>query len=470
MADIASFGAYIPLFRLARKDMGEAWDIPAVPGERAVSNVDEDSVTMAVAAASDCLQGIDPASIDAVHFATTTAPYHEKQCAPIIASALDLRRDISTADFTDSIRAATTALRAAADAVASGSAKRVLVVAADARLGEPETPWEQMLGDGAGAVLVTDKGAATMRGFFSLAGDHLGPWRRAEDRFLRSFEARVETQYGYAANTVEAAKTMLQREGVAGGDVARAVITGMDPRSHGGVARTLGIDPAKLQDTLFFSVGHPGAAQVLMMLAGALEASSPGDKLLVTNYGDGSDAFLIDVNKAFPAASGRRGLNGYLALKQTLPHYTGYLARRKLVEHEEPPMRSSEVTYWRDARQVLNFHGARCTKCGTFQYPIPRVCTECGTKDELEEVKLGKTGNIYTFTLDHLYLGMYLNVPIPRVVVDLEGGGRVFLEMTDCDPQGVKVGMPVELTFRRLHEGSKFHNYYWKCRPLPQVA
>jgi 3-hydroxy-3-methylglutaryl CoA synthase len=470
MADIASFGAYIPVHRLARKDMGEAWDIPAVPGERAVANADEDSITMAVAASVDCLQGIDPTSIDAVHFATTTAPYHEKQCAPIIASALDMRRDIFAADFTDSIRAATTALRAAADAVASGSAKRVLVVAADARLGEPETPWEQMLGDGAGAVLVTDKGAATMRGFFSLSGDHLGPWRRAGDRFLRSFEARVETQYGYAANTIQAAKTALEREGVAPGDIARAVITGMDPRSHAGVARSLGIDPAKLQDTLFFSVGHSGAAQVLIMLAGALEASSPGDKLLVANYGDGSDAFLLDVKQAFPAAPGRRGLNGHLLWKQMLPHYTSYVASRKLVEHEEPPLRSSEVTYWRDARQELNFHGARCKKCGAYQYPFPRVCTECGAKDEMEDVKLAKSGSIYTFTLDHLSLGMYLNVPIPRVVIDLDGGGRVFLEMTDCDPKEVKVGMPVELTFRRLHEGSDFHNYYWKCRPTPQAA
>ncbi len=470
MADIASFGAYVPPYRLARKDMAEAWDIPAVPGERAVANADEDSVTMAVAAGSDCLQGVDSASIDAVHFATTTAPYQEKQCAPIIASALDLRRDIFTADFTDSIRAATAALRAAADAVASGSAKRVLVVAADARLGEPETPWEQMLGDGAGAVLVADKGSATICGSFSLAGDHLGPWRRAEDRYLRSFEARVETQYGYAANTVQAAKTVLEQQGVAAADIARAVITGMDPRSHGGVARALGIDPAKLQDTLFFSVGHPGAAQVLMMLAGTLEASQAGEKLLVTNYGDGSDAFLLDVKEAFPAAPGRRGLNGYLAARQPLPHYTGYVANRKLMEHEEPPMRSSAVTYWRDAQQELNFHGARCKNCGTVQYPIPRVCTECGTKDELENVKLAKTGTIYTFTLDHLSMGTYLNIPIPRVVIDLEGGGRVFLEMTDCDPKEVKVGMPVELTFRRLHEGSDFHNYYWKCRPLPQAA
>ena len=146
------------------------------------------------------------------------------------------------------------------------------------------------------------------------------------------------------------------------------------------MARTLGIDPAKLQDTLFFSVGHSGAAQVLMMLAGALEASSPGDKLLVTNYGDGSDALLIDVKGAFPAAPGRRGLNGYLASKQTLPHYTGYLARRKLVEHEEPPMRSSEVIYWRDARQELTSTAPAARSAGPSSTPFRASAQSAGLR------------------------------------------------------------------------------------------
>ncbi|MBW2713642.1 MAG: 3-hydroxy-3-methylglutaryl CoA synthase, partial [Deltaproteobacteria bacterium] len=47
MAKIASFGAYVPLFRLARQEMADAWGVPAVPGERSVANSDEDSITMA---------------------------------------------------------------------------------------------------------------------------------------------------------------------------------------------------------------------------------------------------------------------------------------------------------------------------------------------------------------------------------------------------------------------------------------
>jgi uncharacterized OB-fold protein len=137
---------------------------------------------------------------------------------------------------------------------------------------------------------------------------------------------------------------------------------------------------------------------------------------------------------------------------------------------EEVDPRGSAVTYWRDTNVVLNFHAGRCRKCGAVSYPIPRVCGECRTKDEIEEIKLAKTGSVFTYTLDHLEDGRYVSVPIPRLVLDLEGGGRLFLSMTDGDPDEVKIGMSAEVVFRRLHEASSFHNYYWKCRPTPAAT
>ncbi len=470
MARIESFGAYVPLFRLARQEMGDAWGVPAVPGERAVANADEDSLTMAVAAGSDCLAGIDPSGIDGLFFATTTAPYLEKQCAGVIAAALDLRTDINTADFTGSLRAATTALRAAADAIDSGSARSILVVAADCRLGEPESMWEQLLGDGAGAVLVSQQGCATLRGFESTTGEQVGAWRRSKDSYVRSFEAKVETRYGSVQSAVQAGKAVLEREGVAPDALARAVVTAGDPRSLGSVAGGLGLEAAQLQDILFFSVGSPGVPLVLMMLAGALEQAQAGDQLLVVNHGDGADALLVELEEAFAPAPGRKGLAGHLREKRSLPNYTAYARFRKLIKRDEVDPRGSAVTYWRDSNIELNFHGGRCRKCDAVLYPIPRVCSECAAKDQIEEIKLARTGRVYTFTLDHLEAGRYVNVPVPRLVVDLDGGGRVFLSMTDGDPQEVEIGMPVEVTFRHLHDASSFHNYYWKCRPVPDAA
>ena len=37
--------------------------------------------------------------------------------------------------------------------------------------------------------------------------------------------------------------------------------------------------------------------------------------------------------------------------------------------------------------------------------------------------------------------------------------------MTDVDPDAVEIGMPVEMTFRRLNVADGIANYFWKARP-----
>src|SRR5207244_12337244 len=91
-----------------------------------------------------------------VRFASTSYAFKEKQGAAIVAKALDLRRDVLTADVGDSLRAGTQALRAAADSIKAGSAKRVLVVVGDTRMASPRSPLEANLGDGAAAFLIRD--------------------------------------------------------------------------------------------------------------------------------------------------------------------------------------------------------------------------------------------------------------------------------------------------------------------------
>ena len=49
---------------------------------------------------------------------------------------------------------------------------------------------------------------------------------------------------------------------------------------------------------------------------------------------------------------------------------------------------------------------------------------------------------------------------------DLEDGARFYTQVTDCDAAAVAVDLPVELTFRRFHEGGDLVNYFWKFRPL----
>jgi uncharacterized OB-fold protein len=54
---------------------------------------------------------------------------------------------------------------------------------------------------------------------------------------------------------------------------------------------------------------------------------------------------------------------------------------------------------------------------------------------------------------------------MPMLVIDLDGGGRVYLQGTDTGEGEIQVGTPVVLTFRRLHESGGNRNYFWKARP-----
>lgn len=79
MPGIISYGAYVPWYRLDCKTVFKAmgWFNPMVlPGEKAVANYDEDSVTMAVAAGIDCL-------IDAVK-RSKSAGFNQIAARPIL--------------------------------------------------------------------------------------------------------------------------------------------------------------------------------------------------------------------------------------------------------------------------------------------------------------------------------------------------------------------------------------------------
>ena len=61
---IKSYGAYLSRWLLPRELIAKAWDFPSIPGTKAVSSGDEDSLTMAVEAGFDCLAGFDPKEVD----------------------------------------------------------------------------------------------------------------------------------------------------------------------------------------------------------------------------------------------------------------------------------------------------------------------------------------------------------------------------------------------------------------------
>ncbi len=466
MVGITAYGAYLPLWRLGREALAQGGS-----GEKAIANLDEDSITMAAAAAIDCLNGVERGAVDGLFFASTTSPYREKLAATTVAMAADLRRDMATADFAHSLRAGTGALLAALNAVKAGSAKNVLVVASDCRLGTPGSALEQSFGDGAGALLVGDSDViATVEDSYSVSNEMLDVWRADGDTFVRTWEERFTTSQGYLPVMAEAVSGLLKKCNLTPQDFARAVFYSPDARRYTELARSLGFD-AKTQvlDPLVNVMGNTGTALPLMLLVAALEEAKPGDRILLASYGDGSDAFVLRVTENIEKLGSRRGMKEHLGSKRVITDYRQHLIWRGILPVEprkETPSYISAPALWRERDANLRLQGVRCQACGTIQYPPQRVCVKCHSKDHFEPYRLSdRRARIFTFSMDYITTPM-LERPIVTVTIDFDGGGRMQCYMTDRDVEQIEPGLPVEMSFRKLFFKNGIHNYFWKAIPI----
>lgn len=466
MVGIHSWGLYVPFWRL---DLGCVRK--GLKGERAVANFDEDSLTMGVAAGINCLKGIDRTSVDGLFFASTTFPYKEKQASVIAATALDLPSDnFLTADFGNSLRAGTTALISAFNAVAAGTAKQILVIASDMRISMSGSDLEQSLGDGAAAFLISaaDSGVI-IQDSYSVADEILDVWRTDEDKVVRSWEERFNLDQGYFRILPKAVSGLMQKNNITGKDLSKAVFYGPNKRRHAEMGKRLGLDPEQVEPSLFGLVGDTGAASALMMLASALEKAEPGDRIIAAGYGNGSDSLLIEVKGNIDPRP-ESSMQAYIASKGVLQDYVRYLHWRGLIDRvtgrRRPPIPSPSAScIWREVDQNIRFYAAKCRKCGTIQFPPNRICFNCHAKDEMDTHRLSdKEAELNTFTED--YATPNPDPPLVLAVVDFDGGGRTSLYMTDKGDQKLAIGMRVEMTFRKLFTTEGIHNYTWKCEPL----
>ncbi len=474
MTGIVSYGAYIPMYRLSRESIASVWRRPLGRGEKAVANADEDTVTMAVEAVIDCLTGIDRKVVDGLYLASTTTPYKEKQSASIIRAATDLREEIPTIDFANSLRCATNAMSAASNAIKAGEAKRVMVVASDCRLPAPNSELEPVLGDGAAAFLLGDSDVAvSIEGSYTLSSEFYDVWRKDRDIYPIAWEDRFIREEGFQKILPQAVQGLMKKYKVTPKDFTKAIFYAPDARIHGTIAMMMGFDPKKqVQTPMYDSVGNTGCAFAPMTLVAALEEAKPGDRLLFATYGDGVDAYILKVTEQIEKIRNRRGIKRHLASKMMLPGYGLYIQMRDLMDWglQARPSRASTLPFvWRDRKMIYSLYGQKCKSCGQIQYPKQRVCMYCKTKDNFEGIRLSdKKGKLFTFSMDD----RAMEIVLPKVIaiVDLEGGGRFYTSLTDRDPEKVDTGMEVELTFRMFldgeHEGSGFRNYMWRARPV----
>lgn len=468
MIGITAYGLYLPACRLKNETISQAWDRPVIKGEKAVANYDEDSLTLGLAAAFNCLGETEGSSLDGLFFASTTSPYSEKSVSSFLATALGLPEGARACDFAGSLKCGSNALLAALDGLKAGSISNGLVVAADCRLAPPGNLNEPYVGDGACALSLGKSGAiATLIDSYTVFDEYTPNWRRSGALYFDSDDPRFSQLAGYSRSVKTAISGLLSKAQIKPADIAKVATIAPDLRSQMGLVKELGFDPNKqLQDSLAASTGLIGSAHPLLCLAAALSEAEPGQKILFAAYGDGADAILFEVTSDIAEFKKRQVMKRALAHRRELKSYAKFLAFRQLIKGEESPFKifTSTSMHLRERELNLKLYGLKCTGCGNIYHLQFKVCPHCRSKDKFDRVKLARTGKIFTFTQEYYFPAP--ESPVPMAVIDLDSGGRLIAQMIDTDPEEVKVGLKVELTLRRLHEAGGFYNYYWKCRPV----
>jgi uncharacterized OB-fold protein len=99
--------------------------------------------------------------------------------------------------------------------------------------------------------------------------------------------------------------------------------------------------------------------------------------------------------------------------------------------------------YWRSAADGKVLY-QECPACGHRQFYPRVVCTKCGATPEWRTAS-GK-GTVHTFTVIRQNYAAPFREQLPYVVamVELDEGPRMMTNLTGCEPDDVRVGMPVE--------------------------
>jgi uncharacterized OB-fold protein len=111
--------------------------------------------------------------------------------------------------------------------------------------------------------------------------------------------------------------------------------------------------------------------------------------------------------------------------------------------------------HWRETPERYRLEAKKCIKCGSIQFPARLICPDCGAR-EFETLRLSGKGELATYTVIHVApMGFTDLTPYAVGIVKLDEGIQVMGQISDCNPEELKIGDRVVTQFRRINEEGK---------------
>jgi 3-hydroxy-3-methylglutaryl CoA synthase/uncharacterized OB-fold protein len=469
MRGLVGYGAYIPYYLLERSRIAGVLGSGGGRGTRSVAGYDEDTTSMAVAAGRAALAGPNSRrdAVRQLFFATTVPAYADKTNATAVHAALQLPADALAVDMVGAVRSGVGALVAASQAPVPSMA-----VLADIRTGLPGGPDERDGGDGAAAfVFAGDSGMpvlAEIIGQASATAEFLERWRAPGGAASSVWEERFGEQ-AYAPLADAAISDALKRASLTPDQVDHLIVAGLPARAVRATQRAAGVRPEAIVDARGASIGNAGTAQPGILLADVLDRAAPDETVLLVVLADGVTALVLRTTSALPSQRPLQPVAAQIAAASSALDYATFLSWRGFLDREPPrrpdPDPVAAPPAQRRADWKFGLVASKCTRCGARSLPPNRVCRACHAVDEMVPEALADVpATVSTYTVDRL--AYTPSPPVLTVVLDFDGGGRMRCQLTDALPDEARIGLRVQMTFRRLVTAAGVHNYFWKARPI----
>jgi uncharacterized OB-fold protein len=244
------------------------------------------------------------------------------------------------------------------------------------------------------------------------------------------------------------------------------------------VAKACGIRADAVVDALLDQIGDSGLPHSLLMLAHVLERATPGQVIVVAQFGSGAQALVFRVTDAIGSFRSARGVGEWLARGVEERNYTKFLAFKGQLQLErgmrgEQDKKTALSTAWRHRSALLGLVAGRCVVTGSVHFPPSRLSYDPGKplQDTQRPYKLAdRPAKILSWSAE--YLSYHPAPPHHYGQIDFEGGGRILMDFTDLDVGEVDSGTPMEMVFRikDVDERRHFTRYFWKATPVREAC
>jgi hydroxymethylglutaryl-CoA synthase len=340
---IIGYGAYVPHWRIKGADIAAAWSTDwekiaasLAVHEKSVPAIDEDTTTIAVAAAANALAraGVAADTINAIFVGSESHAYAVKPTATMVAHVLGLNKFSHAADLEFACKAGTAALITACSLVGAGMATHALAIGADTAQAAPGDVLEYTAAAGGAAFIVAadaEAALATIEHTCSMTTDTPDFWRRPHEIYPEH-TGRFTAQPAYFYHTIAVAQELLRRVGLQPSDINHVVFHQPNGRFPVTAAKQLGFTAdAVALGLLAPQIGNTYSAATLLGLTAVLDQALPDQRILVVGYGSGSgaDVLLLRTTKQLAVRRAQASATAdYLECKA----YVSYQTYRRIME------------------------------------------------------------------------------------------------------------------------------------------